>query len=173
MQQAEDTQKASKNTNDMGILIEKTLLGVESLIQNAVDIGDCSNIANKIVDELGESTEISKNGMSNIVEQAKLTNESVMEIQKAIDLITNIADETKLLSFNASIEAARAGEQGRGFAVVASSIRELSEEVANGAMQQAEDTQKASKNTNDMGILIEKTLLGVESLIQNAVDIGD
>ena len=63
-----------------------------------------------------------------IAQQTKQTNESAQKIKEATDIIASIAEETSLLSLNASIEAARAGENGRGFAVVAEQIQKLAQQ---------------------------------------------
>ena len=72
---------------------------------------------------------------SNFKSNIKMTtNDSAIKIKEAIDLITAIAEETNLLSLNASIEAARAGDAGRGFAVVATQIQKLAEQSNESAL---------------------------------------
>ena len=61
--------------------------------------------------------------------------DAAARIDRAIDLISQIASQTNLLALNATIEAARAGEAGRGFAVVASEVKALAAQSAHAAQE--------------------------------------
>ncbi|SDY00905.1 methyl-accepting chemotaxis protein [Lachnobacterium bovis] len=83
-----------------------------------------------------------KNGMEGIAasmsemnEVVSAVGESTQKINSIIEMINSIAEQTNLLSLNASIEAARAGEAGKGFAVVASEIGTLASDSADSTTQ--------------------------------------
>ncbi|MCR5233092.1 MAG: cache domain-containing protein [Lachnospiraceae bacterium] len=126
--QADETQKATENVILMGNMVEETGAQVEQLRKNAVEMQKSSDQASAILAELASVNRETVEAIDVISQQTNTTNESALKIRDATNLITEIADETNLLSLNASIEAARAGEQGRGFAVVASQISKLAEQ---------------------------------------------
>ncbi len=136
--QADETQKASENVILIGDMVRDTTSEVENLLVNATEMKTSGDEASSTLIELEQINEQAKDSIDTIYKQTHTTNESAMKIREATSLITSIAEETNLLSLNASIEAARAGEQGRGFAVVASQIQKLAEQ-SNQSAHQIED----------------------------------
>lgn len=133
--QAQETQNATENVIAMGNMIEDTNAEAERLNGNAQQMIDSSDQAMQILKELNEINDRTKQSIEEVYTQTNITNESVQKIKEATVLIASIAEETNLLSLNASIEAARAGEQGKGFAVVASQIQKLAEQSNESASQ--------------------------------------
>lgn len=86
---------------------------------NSQNAGDCTNVCNAMdeIQSFADNLRTAFDGIQSILGRLDDNNKGIKEV----------ADQTKLLSLNASIEAARAGEYGRGFAVVADKIKELSE----------------------------------------------
>ncbi len=149
-EQAENSKSTSEHMRLMGDNITETSAEVEALNSNAAFMHESSEKAAETLANLqrinGEVEQI----IGEVQEQTNRTNDSVQQIYKATAFIASIAEETDLLSLNASIEAARAGENGKGFAVVAEQIKKLSEqsnqssnEIEETAMMLSEDSQKA------------------------------
>lgn len=131
--QAEETQEATENVILIGDMVKDTSKTVEELMVSANAMKHANENAQQILSALRDINRQSGEYIDVIAKQTEVTNESALKIGEATRLITDIANETNLLSLNASIEAARAGEQGRGFAVVASEIQKLAEQSTESA----------------------------------------
>ena len=133
--QAGETQNATEQIVKMGNMIEDTTAQVSTLLTTADQMSSSGEEASGIIENLRATNETAGKSIDIIYDQTNRTNASAQNIQEATTLILSIADETNLLSLNASIEAARAGENGRGFAVVASQIQKLAEQSNQSAVQ--------------------------------------
>ena len=161
--QAEETQSATENIILMGNMIEEAAGELDNLNHKARNLKAGGEAVMDVIRELQESNAKTGESIDIIYEQTNVTNESAQKIKEATALITNIAEETNLLSLNASIEAARAGEQGRGFAVVAAQIQKLAEQSNESARQieriilsLIEDSDKSVITMNEVKEIMEQ-----------------
>lgn len=141
----------SQSMTELNATVDQLSVSVNEIAQNATQlagvVADTKEDSDKVEDKMRTTVEVSEKGKAdmesvgnalhnieisihNLEEAVDKVGTASREIVDIIKLIGDIAEETNLLSLNASIEAARAGEAGRGFAVVASQIGVLAKNSA-------------------------------------------
>jgi methyl-accepting chemotaxis protein len=148
---AEGATEQSKEVERSVELVAELADKIDLVVSNVKEMStDSDNV--QVMTEKGIKTAeilIQKNDEANaitaeVVSSMTELNSNVQDIEKIIEILKNISDETKLLSLNASIEAARVGEVGRGFAVVANEVSKLA--------------SQSSQSTKEIEDIIEKIL---------------
>lgn len=139
----EASQSTSTATEELNASIEQVAASVTQLAASATEISVQTQKINEAAQETGELARTGSEKIESCMESMLLIEEASdettaainnlrvasKEIAKIVHVVTDIADQTNLLSLNAAIEAARAGEYGHGFAVVAEEVRKLAEQT--------------------------------------------
>ncbi len=179
--QADETGVAKHNVDRIGEQITYITDEVDALTRHAEQMSDAEKASEVIIGELNASNEEASTSVTKIAEQINTLHDSIASIQSAITMIQNIADETDLLSLNASIEAARAGDAGRGFAVVAQQISKLAEQSNTTAEEVEEIIAEIISESNRMVEVMEEVKVKMDQQQQkldetmeksNAVAVG-
>ena len=162
---AAGAEEQSAQANQVAAAVEEMNATIAEVAKNAQEAADHSQEArdvatqgNEVVDEsvkkiqnLAETTQKVANSVKTLAEKSR-------EIDKVIDVISDIADQTNLLALNATIEAASAGEAGKGFAVVAGEVKELAKQTAESTESVGEAIDQIQEGIRQAVEMIEKTL---------------
>lgn len=187
--QEADMTRLMSSMKDMALAISDVAQNTAHAAESALsareqsDIGS-DNISTAIdsVSHLSEKIDSSNNTLAQLVTDTA-------EIDKVLEVINSIAEQTNLLALNAAIEAARAGEQGRGFAVVADEVRVLAQKVqdstreieqiiqrihsgAKSAADSMQDIVDSANHTNELSVTAGETLDKVRESVTTISDLN-
>lgn len=165
-QMAQTATQLSEGATEQAGAIEELMATVadvtEQVTHNSTEATQTSISAKSI----GEKAQESTGQMTLMTSAMEQIDHASHEISNIIMSIEEIADQTNLLSLNASIEAARAGEAGRGFAVVAGEIGQLANQSAQAVNDTRRMIEKALSEVENGSSIVDKTATSLTEVIQ-------
>lgn len=166
--------QVTQSSHNLASICDKTHTNYQTLDKKSKEIADLTvsrlNLSNQVRERakegqgrLQEQFQRLNNvsvDINAIYEDVNILSSTMKEMQGIVGIVTNIADQTNLLSLNAAIEAARAGEYGKGFAVVAEEVRKLSDTTK----ESVENVFSLISNSNDLVFELKNSLNNIQDV---------
>jgi len=163
------TQKSSENiynsVRTLNNANDNIAAAVEQMSSTLTEISNNSQKEMQIAKDANEKTE---QGISSM----KLLEQSSDDISNFVEIISNIAEQTRLLALNATIEAATAGEAGKGFAVVANEVKELARQATNATNEIETKIQEMQNRTQSVYNAIEQISARIGEVLQSSIQVA-
>lgn len=180
-QQSQALTKLMDTMSELSNAINEIADSTTNLTENIVDTNEAATLVEGKVDETIQFISEGRDEMEKMTNTMSQISDISTDLQNAINnveqglnginamvyVINDIADQTSLLSLNASIEAARAGEAGHGFAVVAEEIRTLADDCANSV----EDIVRTTRQMESLVQTVTEKAVDNMRMIQNGNEV--
>lgn len=183
-QQGSSSTEMAAQVNQVKSSVNEQVSSMTEMNQSLEGISQFAQSSTEKSSDSVEQAQIALEGMDNIAkanegasQRIQLLREKIEEISKVLTVISEVADQTNLLSLNASIESTKAGESGKGFSVVAGEIRRLADRsllAAQNINDIVHDIQRASESAvMSMQKSSEEIRVGSESVTNTVTNLRE
>lgn len=163
---AEDIEDSATELNETNSTVQKIAHTIHDIAKQIEGIQKSADLASDNATQGSGALNKTKSTMAKIEESSR-------KIEGIIKVITDIADQTNLLSLNATIEAAKAGEFGKGFSVVADEVRSLAERSSESVVEISQLIEISSLNVKDGHLVNKETEMIFNQIIHQIQEIND
>ena len=164
------SENLSQSSNAQASSLEETAAAIEEITSNIENSAENIMSMSKLADNLNNSANTGAKLAQETSQSMDDINDKVTNINKAIEVIDQIAFQTNILSLNAAVEAATAGEAGKGFAVVAQEVRNLASRSAEAAKDIKALVEDAAQRSNNGKETANKMIEGYTDLNNKIVE---